>query len=204
MTGLNKAWFGVLATLAALAAGGAAVVYSGWLDVAADTPHGPLVYRLLAEARERSIARRSGAIQVPADLDDSGRQRRGAGNYAAMCAGCHLAPGVMDSEIRRGLYPTPPDLARPAEGIDTGVARRFWIIKHGIKATAMPAWSKGGMEDAAIWDLVAFLDRLPDLGPEQYRDLVAASPGHAHAGLEPEASGQDGRGHDHGHGGHDH
>lgn len=199
MSELNKAWVGALGTLAAIAAAGVVTVYSGVVDVAADSPHGPLVYRLLEDLRERAIARRIGAIQPPADLDDGGRQRRGAGNYAAMCADCHLAPGVENSEIRRGLYPTPPDLARPASVADAGAARRFWIIKHGIKASGMPAWAKGGMEDAAIWDLVAFLERLPGLSPEQYRDLVAASPGHAHGGIVRKESG-----HGDGHPGHRH
>jgi hypothetical protein len=102
-----------------------------------------------------------------------------------MCVNCHLAPGKADSEIRMGLYPKPPDLARPAEMADDEAARQFWVIKHGIKASGMPAWSKGGIEDDAIWDLVAFLQRMPALSPAQYLALVEASEGHSHGGLAP-------------------
>jgi mono/diheme cytochrome c family protein len=179
----------VLAVLALLA--GAGIVYSGAYNVAADEPHWPVTHGLLDALKERSIAARAGAIEVPADLDDAGRMRRGAGNYEAMCVGCHLRPGVHDSEIRKGLYPQPPDLAQPIPGRDpaaattaAAAARQFWIIKHGIKASGMPAWSKGGMDDAAIWDLVALLRKLPALDGTEYVALVAASEGHSHAGAE--------------------
>lgn len=158
----------------------------GWIDVAADEPHAPAVYRLIEFVRERSIERRSGGIVPPADLGSPERVRRGAGNYDAMCADCHLAPGTDDSEIRRGLYPRPPKLSQAAPGAlppTQAAARRFWIIKHGIKATGMPAWGKGGMDAADIWDLTAFVGVLPRLSAQQYRQQVAASEGHAHGGV---------------------
>lgn len=191
---MNKLWIGVLGTLGIAAVTGAGVLYSGIVDVAADTPHSPLVHRLLEVARERAIARSSADITPPTDLNDAERVRRGAGNYAAMCADCHLEPGVDNTEIRLGLYPTPPDLTGSAS---TDAARQFWIIKHGIKASAMPAWAKGGMEDAAIWDLVAFLERLPALSPAQYRAQVEASDGHAHGGVADKAAQPGAQAHDH-------
>lgn len=174
----------VLAVIALAAA--AAFVYSGAYNVAADEPHWPVTYGLLDTLRERSIAARIGAIEVPATLDDTERLRRGAGNYDAMCVGCHLRPGVHDSEIRKGLYPQPPDLAQAIPGrepaTERAAARQFWIIKHGIKASGMPAWSRGGMDDETIWDMVAFLRKLPALDGTDYVGLVAASDGHSHAG----------------------
>lgn len=198
---------GVIALGAAVSA---ALVQFGVPDFAADTPHDPGVYRLIEWARERSVARRAADIAAPADLLDADRIRRGAGNYDAMCAMCHLVPGGADSEIRKGLYPTPPDLTRPARDPDGAAAdtRRFWIIKHGIKGSGMPAWSKGGMEDAAIWDLAAFLKAMPSLSAEQYREEVASSAGHSHGGMDSHAGQeQAGREHDHhphAHGDHPH
>jgi mono/diheme cytochrome c family protein len=49
--------------------------------------------------------------------------------------------------------------------------RAFWIIKHGIKMSAMPAWSKA-LDDEAIWDVVSFVRRMPDMTPETYRELT--------------------------------
>lgn len=173
----------VLLVIAGSAAAG--FVWSGAYDVAADDPHTRPVRSLLATMRDRSIERRTRTLQVP-DLDDPARIVQGAGNYDAMCASCHLAPGMTKSELSAGLYPEPPRLD------DLGIepARAFWVIKHGIKATGMPAWGRS-MEDEYLWNLAAFLQQLPDLDPEGYRDLVERSEGHSHGGGESE-------GHDHG------
>jgi mono/diheme cytochrome c family protein len=169
----------VAITLLAVVLLGALVVASGALSVAADEPHSSLVFGILDTARERSIETRADDIQVPA-LDDAGMVRRAAGNYDAMCAKCHLAPGMAPTELNRGLSPTPPNLAKHA---NADAAEAFWVIKHGIKATGMPAWGKH-MEDQHIWDVVAFLRKLPSLSVEQYQAEVAASGGHSHGGGE--------------------
>jgi mono/diheme cytochrome c family protein len=121
-------------------------------------------------------------------LTSGERIRRGAGNYEAMCVGCHLSPGVENSEIHKGLYPVPPNLALAddATNASEGDGRRFWIIKHGIKGSGMPAWAKGGMDDEAIWDLTAFIKVLPKLSANEYQANVAASEGHSHAGMPHE------------------
>jgi hypothetical protein len=174
---------GVAAAVAAGLAVGAGVIFSGAADVAADSPHHPLVHDALVTARLRAVARNARDVAVPADLGDQERVRRGAGNYDAMCAGCHLTPGGTDSEIRKGLYPEPPDLTDAPQAAPPDLpAQRFWVIKHGIKSTAMAAWGQGGMSDADLWDLVAFVDALPKMGPGEYRAWVAASEGHSHGG----------------------
>ena len=181
---MTRFLMGVLATLVIGVALVGAAVYSGMFDVAADRPHSRFVYHIIETARERSIDRHARDLAVPGNLADTERVRRGAGNYAAMCAECHLAPGKTDSEIRMGLYPQPPDLTRHEEEAAAQMAaRHFWIIKHGIKASGMPAWSMGGIEDGAIWDLVAFIQRMPMLSAEQYVALVESSEGHSHGGL---------------------
>lgn len=174
-----------------LAVAAAALVQAGCVDVAADTPHSPLVYRLIEWTRERSVDRQSQDVAPPVNLAEPERIRRGAGNYDAMCADCHTAPGREDSELRKGLYPQPPDFSRrAAESGDSGRenARRFWIIKHGIKASAMPAWSRAGVDDEGVWDLVAFLKVLPGLSAEDYRWQVESSDGHRHGGMNAQHS----------------
>jgi mono/diheme cytochrome c family protein len=187
---MKKILLGALGVLGLGAMTVIGLVQIGAIDMAADMPHSPAVYRLIEWAREQSIARRAADIVPPDDLSDAGRIRRGAGNYDAMCANCHLSPGIEDSEIRKGLYPTPPNLSKPANDADSDRtdARRFWIVKHGVKASGMPAWSKGGMEDEAIWDLTAILKILPNLSQEDYRRQVEASDGHSHGGLEEQAA----------------
>jgi mono/diheme cytochrome c family protein len=99
-----------------------------------------------------------------------------------MCVGCHLKPGVERSEASAGLYPAPPNLTRHRTD---DAKRAFWVVKHGIKMSGMPAWGRS-MEDEHIWGIVAFLRTLPDLSPERYQQLVAASGGHSHGGHEDE------------------
>lgn len=169
----------VAVTTGAISLIGAIAVYSGVYNVAADQPHTRAVYALLETSRVRSITVRADALQVPADLSDEARIRQGAGNYAAMCAGCHLAPGEAPTELSKGLYPAPPDLTEKL--VSAGEA--FWVIKHGIKASGMPAWGKS-MGDDYIWNLAAFLQQLPKLDRPQYDALVAASGGHSHGGGE--------------------
>jgi hypothetical protein len=175
----------VLAALCVFA--GAGFIYSGVYNIGADDPHWAPTHKLIQILRERSIAVRAEDLEVPADLGDTERARRGAGNYAAMCVGCHLAPGIEDSEIRKGLYPQPPKLAMTSDGhgdSTRSAARQFWIIKHGVKASGMPSWSKGGMDDGTIWDMVALLQELPVLSPAEYKTLVDTSAGHSHEGAD--------------------
>src|SRR4249919_2474757 len=148
----------------------AGFLWSGIYNVGADDPHSRPVLALMQTLRENSIRVRSQNLAVP-NLDDPDLILKGAGQYAAMCTGCHLAPGMADSEIRPGLYPQPPNLAR--EKVDARKA--FWVIKHGIKMSAMPAWGLSH-DDPTIWSMVAFLQKLPMLSPAQYRDIVAKAP----------------------------
>ncbi len=169
----------ITALVVAAAAGSGAVLvgaYSGLVNVGADVPHSPAIHSFLTVVRDRSIEVRSKNIEVPG-LDNEALIRTGAGNYSAMCVSCHLAPGVTRTELSLGLYPAPPNLAET--GVDGNPAAAFWIIKHGIKATGMPAWGKS-MGDEYIWGMVAFLKQLPRMDATQYQALVAASGGHQH------------------------
>jgi mono/diheme cytochrome c family protein len=159
--------------------------YSGFYDVGADRPHLAVTRALLTLLRERSIERRAAEVAVP-PLDEPARLREGAEHYSAMCVDCHLAPGIIVSEIRAGLLPQPPNLSKVS--IAPNVA--FWAIKHGIKASGMPAWGQTH-GDEEIWNIVAFVRQLPHMSPEQYRAITAAEDGgehtHAHEHARPGA-----------------
>lgn len=177
---MKRAMITLTAAGAVVALGIASVAYVGLINVGADDPHWQPVHAFLNYVRERSIAVRASDIQIPA-LDDPQLITSGAGNYNAMCIGCHLAPGVEATELSQSLYPAPPDLAATGPGNDPAIT--FWVVKHGIKATGMPAWGKS-MDDKYLWGLVAFLQQLPKLDAGQYQTMVAASSGHQHGGGE--------------------
>lgn len=179
----------VAVVLVVLAAGVLAFAWSGLYDIGADDHHWKPTRAFLETLRERSIQARAGNLVVP-DLDDPQLILKGAGQYAAMCTDCHLAPGMRDSEIRPGLYPQPPDLSKTR--VDPREA--FWVIKHGIKMSAMPAWGTSH-DDATIWSMVAFLQKLPAMTPAGYRAIVAKAPpdddmeGGDHAGADAKMGG---------------
>jgi mono/diheme cytochrome c family protein len=159
------------ATLAAglgvCAVGAGLFIASGLYNIGADDHHTALVTALIAQLRDRSVEVRARAVAVP-DLSGAAGMEAGARRYALECSACHLAPGVDHSQLRRGLYPHPPNLAQQPP---PDPRRAFWVIKHGIKMSAMPAWGTA-LEDPAIWELVAFLERMPAMSPEDYRRLT--------------------------------
>jgi mono/diheme cytochrome c family protein len=159
----------VIATLAAFGIGAAAFVGSGVYNIGADDHHTKPVLAIIEQLRNRSVAARARDIEAP-NLQDPSHIAAGAQHYAALCIGCHLAPGVTKSDLRLGLYPHPPNLAQE-EAVDA--QRAFWTIKHGIKMSAMPAWGKS-LDDAAIWDIVAFVRQMPAMSEETYQQLSKA------------------------------
>ena len=163
---------GIVGGLLALIGAAWLLIYGGVYNIAADTPHTGPVFWLLDNLRQRSIAVRAEGIVVPPNLGDKGRIAAGAGLYIEMCASCHLGPGLERTEISQGLYPRAPELAT---GVTISPAEEFWVIKHGIKMTAMPAWG-ATHNDTLIWDLVAFLQKLPKLTPAEYQALAKSAP----------------------------
>jgi mono/diheme cytochrome c family protein len=152
--------------------GGIAFLFSGVYPMGADVPHNRLTHRLLNTLRERSIARATVDIVIPA-LNKPEQLSAGGADYNEMCTECHLKPGKQKSEFTVGLYPPPPNLTLPHDGDPQQEARRrFWIIKHGIKASGMPAWGLTH-DDERIWNMVAFLQRLPELTSDEYAILTS-------------------------------
>jgi mono/diheme cytochrome c family protein len=163
---------GAVVLLIAIVVVVAAAAYLGVYNVAADVPHSDAVRSFIHLVSERSVEARDKDIVVP-PLNDHGKIAAGAAHYDSMCTGCHLAPGMKENDLRAGLNPKPPNFAHRRR---PGNAReQFWIIKHGIKMTAMPAWGASHSDDE-IWNIVAFFQALPDMTPEAYRTLVASAP----------------------------
>ena len=164
----------ILLVVAVVAVAG--VAYGGLVDVAATASDpGPLRW-LLETTREHSISRRAEEIRVP-DLGAEARLAAGASGFDAMCAGCHGAPGHAPFVAAADMNPPPPHLDQ-GEASELDPAERFWVIKHGIRMTGMPAWGRTH-SDEEIWDLVAFLGRLPGMDADSYRQL-AGSGAHQH------------------------
>src|ERR1700682_4329760 len=111
MIGKVKIGWGLAGTVAVGVIGAGLFIESGFYDIGADDHHTKIVLAVIEQLRERSIGVRARTIEAPA-LEAPQRVAARAEHYAALCVGCHLAPGVAKSEIRAGMYPHPPSLAQ--------------------------------------------------------------------------------------------
>ena len=158
----------VATVCALLVVAGLTFIYSGVYDIGATTPHWPATEWLLRTVRLRSIERHAADIHPPPNLETEPNLLMGVEHFATHCAICHGAPGVPKDDIAEGLYPQPPNLAVAVKQFTPG--ELFWILKHGIKMTGMPAWSDH--TDPELWAIVAFLEKLPTMSEAEYAKLV--------------------------------
>ena len=163
-------WLGpLLATGLIVLVVAAIVVVSGVFNLAATTPHPPTWANFLHYVFRRSVAFHSNSLQPPKDLDSPGRIAIGAAHYANVCANCHGTPGLGQNPIALAMTPRPPYLAEQIIG--DNAREIFWILKHGVKYSAMPGWPTQ-VRDDEIWSMVAFARALPKLDYDRYRQLA--------------------------------
>ncbi len=187
-------WRIVFTTIVACAAlvvlGGVAFLYSGAYNVAASEPHTGVMRWALGTLQERSVAMRAAGVPSAPPID-SAMLQHGLEHYVAMCVMCHGAPGVDRGEVGQGLTPRPPNLARAATRLSE--RETYWILDHGIKLAGMPAFGETHSPEE-LWGLVGFMRLLPDMTPDEYRQMVQkaglgvgvdggadSTAGHAHA-----------------------
>jgi len=161
----------ILVTGLVVVLAGLAFIYSGLYDVAATGPDWAVTRWVLETARARSIKAHAAGVEAPHRLDNPATILIGVEHFAAHCAVCHGAPGVPKGDIAAGLNPQPPDLTHASTRYTP--SELFWILKHGIKMTGMPAWSDHS--DEQLWATVAFVQKLPGMSEQDYAKLVMAS-----------------------------
>jgi mono/diheme cytochrome c family protein len=163
--------WGFLTALVLLALGALALTYSGAYNVAANVPDAGVVKWLLSTNMQRSVTSHAQSISAPTQLTDQ-QARDGLRIYKETCVYCHGAPGKDPGDISKGLNPEAPFLPHSAGRWTT--AQLFWIIKNGIKMTGMASYG-AVHKDEEIWNLVAFVQRLPKMTPEQYGQMEQAA-----------------------------
>jgi Cytochrome C oxidase, cbb3-type, subunit III len=164
------ALIGLLAIIGIIVAGG--YFFGGFYNVAAtwDDP-GPIASALV-RVRTASIAKRA-HDRPPLSLEDATTVQNGARQYAKYgCNHCHGAPGVEWSKFSEGLNPGPPDLKEIANERDA--AALFWVVKNGIRMTGMPSFGKAGVPDNELWQIVAFVKKLPSVSEADFKSWTAS------------------------------
>lgn len=158
----------VAACLGVLVLGGGLFAWSGLYSVAASAGHSEPVRWLLHFAMRRSVKRHAASVAGMPDLDDPLLVVRGAAHYRTGCAPCHGSPDDSASTIERNATPPPPPYAAIVQGWRP--RELFWIVKHGVKMTAMPPWPTQERDDE-VWAMVAFLRRVSAMAAATYRKL---------------------------------
>jgi cytochrome c553 len=160
-------WFAVFAVV--LAAGGLVVAVSGVVPIKASSGHWRITSWFLNFSSQRSVATHTLGMTTPR-IDDPALVLKGGGAYDTNCRPCHGDPALRAPRVAQAMTPRPPFLP---DVLHLWKDRElFYIVKHGIKLTGMPAWPAQQRDDE-VWAMVAFLRALPGLNAESYRQLVA-------------------------------
>ncbi len=151
---------------------GVVVLVSGIVPVKASSGHWPITAWLLNYASERSVDFHSNGIEAP-PLDEPGMVTLGAGIFKTNCQFCHGEPSKVQPPVALGMTPTPPLLRESLP--EMSAEETFYILKHGIKFTGMPAWPTMRRDDE-IWPVVAFLKQAPSMSHAAYLKMTRVTP----------------------------
>jgi mono/diheme cytochrome c family protein len=144
-------------------------VRSGIYDVAASKRHTKFTEWITHGTMAHSVAKHAKGIAPPARTG-AGQLTAGFCSYEAHCVACHGAAAVPREAWVSGLEPQPPYLLDVTQRFTP--SELFWIVRNGIKMTAMPAW-QDTMSERETWDVVAFLETMPKMNSADYLKLRA-------------------------------
>lgn len=148
---------------------GFALAASGIIPLRASSGHWAVTEWVLRFGMKRSIATHSLTVKAPENLADPALIRKGAAYYDFGCRSCHGAPGSPLPALAARMLPAPPRLSQRIQESDAEAL--FYVVKHGMKFTGMPAWPAAGRDDE-VWPVVAFLLKYPELGASAYAELA--------------------------------
>jgi mono/diheme cytochrome c family protein len=158
---VSKFLFGLILGIGLLLAAEYLFVAQGGINMSTKGEPFPMEEHLAHKAIAASIGQSAGDTSpVPADETNL---LAGAHVYQQGCAGCHGRLDQDPATMSKRFYPRPPQLLPPGEGVtDDPVGATHWIVKNGIRFSAMPA--AGKLTDQEIWQvsqLVHNADKLP-------------------------------------------
>jgi len=156
---MRKFIAGIILGVAGLGAGIFVYTHYGFVNLTADQPVNLLERAVMGSGMDRYAERYAPKVKNPIEPNDD-NLLEGIRLYKAYCALCHGDSGRATSEFGQGFYPRTPQFLSDAP--DMPQEQNFWIIKHGVRWTGMPAWDKL-LTDNDIWKLTTFLGKMGDL-----------------------------------------
>ena len=130
------------------------------------TRGGPLPLERFVASRALHVAMAKEADRPSPIPADPANLLAGAKVYQDNCAVCHgLRDPASRSPIGKGMYPPPPALLGPDEGVaDDPVGETYWKVKNGIRLTGMPRF-EGALSDTEMWQVSLLLSKAEELPP---------------------------------------
>ena len=165
---MKRRWIKIAGALAALGVSGFLFAAAGLAPIKASSGHWPITAWLLKFTMRRSLATQSLGLKPP-QLDTPDLVLQGAGHYETGCRSCHGSPGEPVPRVSQQMTPRPPSLSSATN--ELAPDELFYVVKHGVKFTGMPAWPTQQRDDE-IWAMAAFLLKFPQLNAASYRQLI--------------------------------
>jgi mono/diheme cytochrome c family protein len=165
-------WLGFAAAIVILPVSVLAYVWLGLADMQANVAPPWWERRLMTTAVHISVARRAERTKPETAGPENEDQIVAGGKlYMNGCAGCH---GELGKPFRedRSLYPPVPQL--PHAGTQYTEQQIYWIVKHGIRMTAMSAYGPFYSEKE-LWSIAAFVHEIRNL-PAGVQERILAKP----------------------------
>src|SRR5260221_4967978 len=187
---------GVFLTLLGLTCGVFAVSRFGLYPIGADNPPSGLERALASREMDVHADKHKPEMENPTQIT-AATLTEGAKEYEGHCAFCHGGAKAKISPMRDKFNPPVPQLVNQIPHDPDNWL--FWITKHGVRMTGMPAWD-GVISDEEMWKIIAFIkhsDKLPPEAAAAWQKL-ASTPGeieehtpdrHEHAGRPPGGKG---------------
>ena len=133
-------------------------------------------------AMEAYVAKTARNLSIPASERDAKNPfaptpealSEARAHFADHCATCHGNDGKGTTEIGQNLYPKSPDL-RQSQTQNLTDGQIYYIIHNGIRLTGMPAWGGPGKDDDS-WKLVLFIRHLPQMTPQEMKEMEQFNP----------------------------
>jgi thiosulfate dehydrogenase len=158
---------GIIIGAMALAVGVYGYARLGFLDLRADQKPSALEERVAGSAMDASTERHAPQQDNPLPSTPE-NLLAGARLYRDKCSDCHGGPANPTSDYGGSFYLRAPQFMKQAP--DMPEHENFYIVKHGVRWTAMPAWGNV-MTDSEIWQVVLVLSHFEKLPPEISEEL---------------------------------
>lgn len=165
---------GLIVATVIIGVAGYCYIRFGFVDPRADIPVGTAESKLAMPALDASVDRRAPEVKNPVEVNDA-NLAAGMKIYQANCAGCHGDVHQPHGAFGTALYPRAPQFLEDAP--DMADNQNFYIVRHGIRFSGMPA-SEKILNEQETWQVVTFLrqmDKLPPQVSQQWKALASAA-----------------------------